>query len=312
MPSLVTIGIPCFNSARWLGGAIESALAQTWPATEVIVVDDGSTDDSADVARSFGRRIQLLVTDHGGGNHARNCALRAARGEWLQFLDADDYLEPAKLAEQMAETAHGAQADVVYSPVWIEESGTRIASPIDTRHDIYSQWLSWQIPQTGGALWRKSALDAIGGWKENQPCCQEHELYLRALQAGLRFQFAPTPHAAYRIWSDETVCRRDPRLVIRVKTGLIDELHSWLSERNGWTEIHRRVAGQACFEMARSLAKYDLAEAETYHRERRARHLFYLHGPAAPAAYQIAYHTLGFARAERLAAARRPGLHVSP
>jgi glycosyltransferase involved in cell wall biosynthesis len=305
MNPVVSIAIPCFNSARWLGQAIESALAQTWPEKEVIVVDDGSTDGSADVARQFGDRIQLIVTENRGGNRARNSAWQAARGEWVQFLDADDYLEPEKIARQLAEG--GSAADLLYSPVWVEdlERKTRTATEIDTGLDLFNQWFSWQLPQTGGGLWRRSALQALGGWKEDQPCCQEHELYLRALQAGLRFVFAPTPHAVYRIWSEETVCRKDPRLVIRVKTALIDELRAWLTQRHQWTAAHQRVAGRACFEMARTWAKYDRAAAAAYHRERRMRHLIDPSGPAAPFAYQLIYRTLGFVPAEVLAAARR-------
>ena len=304
---IVSIGIPCFNAARWLREAIESALAQTWPATEVIVVDDGSTDDSAAIARGFGERIRVIETENRGGNHARNCALREARGEWLQFLDADDYLEPAKIAQQFAETDGGAEADVIYSPTWIEDLGreTRVASPLDTGADIFGQWLSWQLSQTGGVLWRKSALDGIGGWKEGQPCCQEHELYLRALQAGLRFRFAPTPHAVYRIWSEETVCRRDPRQVIRVRTELMDALRNWMVTRGMWTAAHACIAGQACFEMARTLARHDLAEASRYYRERKNNGLIHLAGPAAPRSYRLAHHLLGFTGAEKLAAARR-------
>lgn len=307
MKPLVSIGIPSFNSARWLGPAIESALAQTWPETEVIVVDDGSTDESPEIARKFGGKVQVIVTENRGGNHARNRALQAARGEWLQFLDADDYLEPGKIAQQFAETNSGAEVDVIYSPTWIEDLGrqTREPSAIDTRLDLYSQWLAWQIPQTGGALWRKSALDQIGGWKEGQPCCQEHELYLRALQAGLRFQFAPTPHAVYRIWSEQTVCRRDPRQVIRVRTALMDALQAWMQSRNLWTDTHARVAGQAFFEMSRTMARHDLAEAAAYFQERKEHGLIHLTGPAAPRSYRLAHRLLGFTGAERLAALRR-------
>ncbi len=309
MTPLVTIGIPCFNNGQWLRQAIESALAQTWPAIEVIVVDDGSTDDSREVARTFGDRIRTFTTGHCGAPHARNQALAQARGEWVQFLDADDYLEPEKIAQQFAETGGGENADVIYSPVLIEtvtgSSAIRVLSGTDPSRDIHSQWIAWQIPQTGGALWRKSALDALGGWKPDQPCCQEHELYLRALQARLRFVFAPTPHAVYRIWSEQTLCRRDPRLVIRERTKLIDSLHAWLSENGKWTETHRRTAGQACFEMARTIAKYDLAEAAAYHRERCARGLLHLDGPAAPTSYRLAHRVLGFTAAEKIAAARR-------
>jgi glycosyltransferase involved in cell wall biosynthesis len=302
---LVTIGIPCYNGERWIRQCVESALAQTWAAREVIVVDDGSTDGSRAMLSGFGDAIRVLEGAHRGANHARNEVLAQARGEWLQFLDADDYLEPQKIAQQFAEARDGADVDVIVGPVWIEENGARTASELDPQLDRWTQWLAWQLPQTGGCLWRKQALDALGGWKENQPCCQEHELYLRALKSGLRFVFAPTPHAVYRVWSDDTLCRKDPRLVIEVKTALIDDAQAWMAERNLWTEAHRRIAGRACFEMARTLAKFDLAAAAAYHAERKSRRLIHLDGPAAPKLYRFTYYALGFPMAEKFAAARR-------
>jgi glycosyltransferase involved in cell wall biosynthesis len=309
MNPLVTIGIPCYNSERWLSQAIESALAQTWPNCEVIVVDDGSTDRSVEIARSYGDRVRLLTAEHGGANHARNEVLRASRGAWLQFLDADDYLEPQKIAQQFAETRTGASADVIYSPVWEEKTNRGAAQReltcVPRGADLYAQWIAWEIPQTGGCLWRKTALEAIGGWKEGQPCCQEHELYLRALKAELRFVCAPTAHAVYRIWSEETLCRKDPRLVIRIKTGLIDDLQRWMQERKLWQQEHRRIAGRVFLEMSRTLAKYDLAEAATYHREKVGRDLIALEGPAAPLSYRVAYRALGFTGAEKLSRSLR-------
>ena len=228
-------------------------------------------------------------------------------GEWLQFLDADDYLEPEKLARQFAEADGGAAADVIYSPTWMEDTrtGHRERGVLDPTRDLYVQWITWQLPQTGGCLWRRSALDTLGGWKESQPCCQEHELYLRALQAGLRFVFAPTPHAVYRLWSEETVCRRDPRMVIRLRTALIDALQSWMQERGLWRDEHRQAAGRACFEMSRTLAKTDLRTAAAYHRDRAEHGLIHVSGPSAPPAYRIARRLVGFTGAEKLAAMRR-------
>ncbi|MGB8167500.1 MAG: glycosyltransferase family A protein [Chthoniobacteraceae bacterium] len=302
----VTTAIPCFNAERWIAACVESALAQTWADKEVIVVDDGSTDASPRILENFGTAIRLLRGAHRGGNEARNLALEAASGEWVQFLDADDYLEPEKIAAQFAETAGGERADVIYSPTWIETpDAPRSLREIDPRLDVFGRWLAWQLPQTGGALWRKRALVEIGGWRPDQPCCQEHELYLRALQAGRRFVFAPTAHAVYRIWSDQTVCRRDPRLVIRVKTGLIDELRAWMIAQKTWQPEHQQIAGRACFEMARTLAAIDLPAGLAYHDERRARGLISLDGPAAPRRYRLVYRMAGFPTAEKLAARRR-------
>ena len=96
MQPLVSILIPCYNAERWVGQAIESALAQTWPNKEVIVVDDGSTDGSLEVIKSFGDRIKWETGPNRGGNVARNRLLELSHGEWIQYLDADDYLLPAK------------------------------------------------------------------------------------------------------------------------------------------------------------------------------------------------------------------------
>jgi len=301
----VTVGIPCYNAARWIAQAIQSALDQLDVETEIIVVDDGSTDGSPEIARSFGERVRVIEGGHQGANHARNLVLQHATGEWVQYLDADDYLEPAKISTQLGESHDGRDADVIYSPVWVETwsatSSTRVASESSPDADIYTQWIRWHIPQTGGCLWRREALTRLGGWKEGQPCCQEHELYLRALMSGMRFIFTPTPGAVYRIWSEETLCRKDPLLVIRIRTGLFDTLLAHLAQRNQLTETHRRELGRACFEMSRTFAKQDIAGAARYHAERKAKGLIHPAGPAAPRSYRIVYSLLGFTAAEKIA-----------
>ena len=305
----ITVGIPCFNAARWIAQAVQSALDQRDVEVEVIVVDDGSTDDSVAIAQSFGERVKVIAGGHQGANHARNLVLQNATSEWVQYLDADDYLESAKVITQLRESDGGRDADVIYSPVWIEtwsaDSSTRVASESSPEADIFTQWIRWHIPQTGGCLWRREALLRVGGWREGQPCCQEHELYLRALMAGLRFVFTPTPGAVYRIWSEETLCRKDPLLVIRIRTGLFDTLLGHLSQNNRLTDTHRREFGRACFAMSRTFAQHDLAGATAYHAERKARGLIHPAGPAAPLGYRIIHMLFGFTAAEKIARWRR-------
>ena len=305
MSPLVTIGIPCYNTARWIKAAVDSALAQTWPQKQVIVVDDGSTDGSRDILRGYGDAIDVVFANHRGSNPARNEILRLAKGEWVQYLDADDFLLPEKIERQFAETAGGADCDVIYSPVWIDQNNERRASALDTSLDIYSQWIAWELPQTGGCLWRKATLEKLNGWNEEMPCCQEHELYLRALKAGMRFRLAPTPNAVYRIWSDDTLCRRDTYLVTQVKTRLIDDMRAWMELHDLWTPVSSRVAGQACFELSRSMVNRSLEEADAYHQARREVGLISASGPAAPAPYRFVYKIAGFKSAERLARAMR-------
>lgn len=94
--------IPCYNAQRFLGHAIDSALAQTIPATEIIVIDDGSTDESRNIAEAYGESVIVISERVGGAGPARNLAARRARGEWLAFLDADDVWLPSKLERQFA------------------------------------------------------------------------------------------------------------------------------------------------------------------------------------------------------------------
>ena len=307
MPALVSIGIPCYNASQWIAATVQSALDQTWPDTEVIVVDDGSTDGTVDLLRKFGDAIRVEQVPNGGANRARNLLLKAARGEWVQYLDADDYLRTEKIARQFAEA--GDKADVLYSPVlreqWQEGQPLPLAvEPIDSSADIYTQLLRWQLPQTSGALWRKTALERIGGWDEDPTqLCDEHDCYYRALRAGLRFAYAPTPNAVYRIWSEETRSHSNQRPVIFSRTALSEGLRDWLKARGEWTPAHEAAIGQAFLEMARKLASEDLSYAAKYHAARKRD--IRLAGPAAPQTYQFVYRALGFRAAELVARAMR-------
>jgi glycosyltransferase involved in cell wall biosynthesis len=301
----VSILIPCYNAEQWIGPAIQSALDQTHPHKEVIVVDDGSSDGSIEVAKSFGSRIRFEAGPDRGGNAARNRLLSMAKGQWVQFLDADDYLRPNKIQQQI-ETC-GTDADVIYSPVTIETwsnervEDTTIHKP-NPDQSLEEQWIRWQVAQTGAVLWRKSALHRIGGWNEQYPCCQDNEVTLRAIKNGLEFHFCGHADAVYRIWSDDTVCRKNPTKVIQYKTKLIDEMLDWLKGEGRLNESHSIAAGQAFFEMARTLTQFDAVAAEHYASERIRAGTFLVTGPAAPRNYKFVYRILGFKNTERIAA----------
>lgn len=99
---LVSILIPSYNSAAFVAETVDSVLAQSYPNIEIIVVDDGSTDDSVKILQQYGNRITLIPQANGGLASARNRGLRAASGEFLALLDADDICEPGRLAAQVA------------------------------------------------------------------------------------------------------------------------------------------------------------------------------------------------------------------
>jgi len=97
----VSVVIPCYNAAPFLRETLESVLAQTHPPLEVVVVDDGSTDDSSRIAESFGPPVRVIRQQNQGESVARNRGIAAARGEWVALLDADDVWEPRKLEMQI-------------------------------------------------------------------------------------------------------------------------------------------------------------------------------------------------------------------
>src|SRR5579884_658579 len=98
----VSVVLPCFNAARFLPAALDSALSQTYLPFEVILVDDGSTDDSVAIAESYGPLVRVIRQTNQGESVARNRGLDAARGDLVAFLDADDIWERGKLGRQLS------------------------------------------------------------------------------------------------------------------------------------------------------------------------------------------------------------------
>lgn len=307
---LVSILIPCFNAERWVAQAIESALGQTWLEKEVIVLDDGSQDGSLDVIKSFGDRIRCETGPNLGGNVARNRLLGCARGEWLQYLDADDYLLPLKIERQMAFLRDHTTCDVVYSPVLLvncsEGSVSQEVKAIPEPHDPWILLARWRLPQTGGPLWKREALINVKGWKPDQPCCQEHELYLRLLQAGAQFCYFGECYAAYRLSHGVTVSSRNRTEVYRQRLEIKERMEQFLRTRGELTPSRLQALNQARFEIARMLWLDNPASAARIIDTIKERQPRFVPGPpAAQHSYRCIYQALGFDVAERIAAYKR-------
>src|SRR5947208_2891018 len=116
MDALVSILIPAFNSEAWIAETIESALVQTWPRKEIIIVDDGSTDRTLAVAREFAsKEVSVLTQPNQGAAAARNKAYSISQGKYIQWLDADDVLAPDKIARQMELCGHAGDTRMLLS-----------------------------------------------------------------------------------------------------------------------------------------------------------------------------------------------------
>jgi glycosyltransferase involved in cell wall biosynthesis len=307
---LVSILIPCYNAERWVAQAIESALAQTWPDKEIIVVDDGSADRSFEVIKSFSDRIRWDSGPNRGGNVARNRLLELSRGEWLQYLDADDYLLADKIAKQVESLGAHPEPDIVFGHLtmeyWSERETRRELLAIPEPHDPWVLLARWYLPGTGACLWRKQAILDVGGWKPDQPCCQEHELCLRLLIAGKQFAYCNANGAIYRQWGEHTVCKRDQPEVRRRRLDIEQRAEDFLRGRNELTLQRHWAINQARFEMARTAWQHDHAEASAIMEIiQRSQPDFIPAGNATPPAYCLAFRTFGFRWAETIADLRR-------
>lgn len=322
MTPLISILIPCYNAERWIGSAIESALGQTWTEKEVIVVDDGSTDGSLQIIKRFEGRIRWETGPNRGGNAARNRLLELARGEWLQYLDADDYLLPDKIAKQVVFLKERPETDIMFSPLilehWSKKNSRIETTKVPEPHDLWILLARWFLPGTGCGIWRKQALVDVGGWNERQPCCQEHELYLRLLMAAKIFRHCPHSGYVYRQWSAQTVCKRNPSEVRQRRLEIERRAEDFLRTRNELTPTRQWAINQARFEMARAAWRQDREEAARIMALiQRSQPGFLPTGNAAPIHYRAAYRLLGFQRAEALAELRRrvipsPGNELRP
>ena len=113
--TLISCIVPVFNGERYLRESLDSILEQTYRPLQVIVVDDGSTDRTAEIGRSYGSRILLLQQPNGGSAVAKNQGISVAEGEYLAFLDADDVWHPEKLARQMARLRQRTEIDLCFT-----------------------------------------------------------------------------------------------------------------------------------------------------------------------------------------------------
>jgi glycosyltransferase involved in cell wall biosynthesis len=199
MNPLVSILIPCFNNEEFVGEAIESALSQTYSNIEVIVVDDGSTDLSLDVIKRYEKKIKWLTGPNRGACVARNSALDVSKGEFIQFLDADDLLVPSKIEKQI-EGIICKNLDIILCKGSLFGDGRPerpIKKPVPNPERSDPVWYFLNFPSgTNAPLFRRTIIEKVGGFRPNIPRAQEWDLQVRLASAGARLGLV-----------DEILCR---------------------------------------------------------------------------------------------------------
>ena len=270
----VSLVIATFNHARFVGEALDSALAQTLRAVEVVVVDDGSTDDTPAVLARYDGRILVIRQPNRGLAAARNAGLAASRGTYVTFLDADDVLMPTKLAEQVAVLEHAPAVGWTYCDVLIETMATGTSVKASERFGYGARVLDgWLFPElihgnfipAIAPLVRRTALDAAGGFDERLTALEDWDLWLR-LSLIAEARYSPAVLVSYRVQPGsmsedrsrmdrnrfrvlDKLYRTRPAAVEglgSVGRRIIADTHNWLGKeayaRGDWAEARRRFA----------------------------------------------------------------------
>jgi glycosyltransferase involved in cell wall biosynthesis len=208
---LVSVLIPVYNVEEFVPAAIESALAQTYPHVEVVVVDDGSTDGSAAAIAPYRDQIVFVEQENRGLAAARNVALGAASGTVLALLDADDLWLPDRLERCVALLEQRPEIGLVTSDAFLIEDGVR------TERRCYGDRRRYPFPGPEldqldiiaqrnflfvSVVLRRSLVSEFGGFDESLERAEDFELWTRLLLAGARAGFIPDPLGYYRLRSD--------------------------------------------------------------------------------------------------------------
>lgn len=264
-PGLVSIVIPCYNAKDFLVETLESALAQTYSHTEIIVIDDGSTDGTARLIRSYTGRVNAEFGPNRGVSAARNRGTTLARGEFIQYLDADDLLVPDAI-ERRVTALQKNNADVAYCD-WEKlveigpgmfEIGERVARRIeDLDTSLEFAKLSFWAP-LAALTYRRTIVEKIGGWKEWLPIIQDARFLLDAGLLGGRFAYAPGVGARYRVHAASLSRRSVAAFVSDVFRNACD-LQRIFEAKGGINPDERRVLAHTYNYAARSLFFHDRA-----------------------------------------------------
>jgi hypothetical protein len=267
---LISVVMPCFNAAPYLTEAIESALGQSYSNVELILVDDGSTDASpniaAGLARKYSERVTLLQSQRLGPYPARNLGLQRARGEFIAFLDADDWWAPTALAKLHAALV-GARADAAYCG-W-QNVGEGVKSepyvpPSYEQTDAVEAFLRATPWPIHAALVKRTVVDQLGGFSVRRFSSMDYDFWLRLLALTRSIVRVPEVLAYYRWHGPNQVSAVKWRQVLDALSVQQDFIR-----RNGQLVAHlppdrllEYTEGQVLKQAYRALWKRDIASAQ--------------------------------------------------
>ncbi len=252
MASLVSIIIPLYNGEMFIAETLQSALNQTYPWIEVIVIDDGSRDKGPDIVEKF--PVQMIRQKNRGISAARNVGIKKAKGDFIALLDQDDLFKSHKIESQVAFLNNHPEYSLVFTPeerFGSDEPARRISSrhmKRKTKGDIFTDIYKSNYITPDSALVRRSVFDTTGLFDESLPICEDHDFFIRVSYHGL-VGFIEEPLTEYR-WHDKNTSKLWASKMPFVELELYNRYLLWLKERTPfWWWIYNTQSAKALRDM---------------------------------------------------------------
>lgn len=304
----LSVVIPAYNCGKYIGRAVDSVLSQSRMPDEVIVVDDGSSDNTADVVCGYGDRVRLVRQDSAGASAARNTGIEAASGEWVAFLDGDDEWLPEKLELQMALLERNGHLD------WTTGNFIRCDCDNDIRYDdldgdrlarvqgllgekecfasYFQAYLALAGGWTGTMVIRRKMLTEAGMFRAGLARYNDMDMWFRLAFAGGAIGFDIAPLAIYHTevagsivkthHDSDIICDVVDRLMVQAeKHGKFDEFRPCAAKMAGWW-IRCAIEDRRGAEARKVLKKYENLYGQYYKTATYIKSMF----PAAGMAYE--------------------------
>ncbi len=258
---LVSVIIPTYNRADLISKTVDSVLAQTFSDYEVIVVDDGSQDETQAVLAKYEKHVRVIIQQNQGAGEARNTGIRTAQGEYLAFLDSDDLWFPNKLAEQMELFARSPNTLWCYSDAYFFDgmSGnilflySRIASPY--QGFIPRQLLLCDFIASPTVVIHRAIFEEVGFFR-TAPNTEDWDMWLR-IAAKFPIAHLPKPLAGYRV-HDAMISNRDPMILYNNYLATIDRAVAFAPEVYG--ALRDQATAQSIIRIGRTFANIGQAD----------------------------------------------------
>ena len=278
---MVSVIIPTYQRAHWVSEAIESVLSQTYKDYEILVVNDGSTDNTTEVLYQFQARIKIIEQENKGNSAARNIAIQNSQGQYIAFLDDDDKWMPNKLEKQIALLEYNQKLGLIYSDMLFFNDKEVFTEPRSKKHPIHFGRISWMlflfgnsVPLSSTVVVRRQTLDEIGLFDETLTHCEDYDLWLRISEKWLFF-YLDEPLTMYRLSDTNMTKNRE-----RVLTTLLRLKEKALARNPDYRRLSPNMLYQGFYKYYLALANFyiDRSEGEkardVIRRYRQARHLY--------------------------------------